>query len=44
MKVIDGLRDEIDSVKNNQITLTDNITKVIEFMKRIDMQEELVPI
>ena len=38
MKLIDTLRADVENVKNNQKTIGENIQKVINFMKNIDLQ------
>lgn len=40
MKLIDTLRSDVEAVKTNQETISLNITKVINFMKNIDLQAE----
>lgn len=37
MKVVDTLREELVSVKENQRTLNENVAKVIGFVKRIEL-------
>jgi|LauGreDrversion4_2_1035121.scaffolds.fasta_scaffold921688_2 hypothetical protein len=37
MRVVDTLREELVSVKENQKTLNENIAKVIGFVKRIEL-------
>lgn len=37
MRVVDTLREELVSVKDNQKTLNENIAKVIGFVKRIEL-------
>jgi|LauGreDrversion4_2_1035121.scaffolds.fasta_scaffold1006575_1 hypothetical protein len=37
MKLIDTLRADVENVKNNQKTIGENIQKVINFMKNIDL-------
>lgn len=40
MKLIDTLRSDVEAVKTNQETISLNITKVINFMKNIDLQAQ----
>ncbi len=39
MKLIDTLRQDVENIKDNQKKISENVQKVISFMKNIDLQQ-----